>query len=148
MNRTAFILLAVVTGFSLRASAQTAAELKIKERSTFKGAPTMRDPFWPIGWQKRAPEGSSILAPKTGSALVASPEMFLKPELFIVSSISTGAVPIAIINGKMYGEGELIPFNAGGPKPVSAQVYKISDGTVTLRYQAKTVVIFQRGLQR
>ena len=140
MNRTALIALFVVAGCGLSAHGQTVDELKIKTHSVFNGPVSMRNPFWPVGWRK-----AGTLGPSGTGASAPAPVISIKPELFSVSSISTGAIPIAVINGKMYGEGELIPFAGGGLKPSTAQVFSIKDGQVTLRFEKQTVTIFQKG---
>lgn len=131
----------MIACFGTLASGQTVEELKIKERSSFRAPTTLRNPFLPLGWKKVS---STAAASAPMAAATPVPELF-KPDLFSVTSIATGGVPVAVINGRIYGEGELVPFNSGGPKPVSAQVYAIRDGMVTLRYQNKTVTVYQKG---
>lgn len=143
MNKTVLVALSMIAGFAVLAPAQTVEELKIKERSSFRAPVTLRNPFWPLGWQKPSPTAPG--APTVARSAATPVPVIFKPDLFTVTSISTGAVPVAVINGRIYGEGELISFNSGGPKPVSAQVYAIKDGMVTLRYQDKTVNVFQKG---
>jgi hypothetical protein len=129
-----------ISGFALVASAQTAAELKIKQPSEFDARTAIHDPFWPVGWQKAAP------VPQTGAASAAATALaganLLKPESFVVTSISTGALPLAVINGKAYGEGELI--NIGGAPTGSVQVFAIRDGVVILRSQNQTITVYIR----
>ena len=143
MNRTAFIAIAAVAGLSLSAAGQTAQELKIKQLSTFSAPTALRNPFWTIGFQKQALRQTAVVA-KPGAAV---PEAAIKAELFTVSSISTGARPVAIINGKICEEGELIAIPGAGPKAM-AQVSKIGDGAVTLRYLNQSVMVGLRGLRR
>ena len=137
MNKTATLALFLLAGCGLAAHAQTVEELKIKNRSTFDAfAAGARNPFWPVGWRKEAAGASRA----TATAAVAAPvEVVLRPQDFVVTSISVGALPLAVINGKAYGEGDLIPLSRG-KETVSVQVFAIRDGEVTLRHQTKTVV--------
>ena len=104
----------------------------------------MRSPFWKLGFTD---PGIQKTTTKAVGAATPAPEALLKAEFFVLTSVSTGAMPVAVINGRIYGEGELIPVNPGGAKPVSAQVFAIKDGQVVLRYQDKTVTIFQKGVR-
>ncbi len=142
MKKVAVLSLVALVGSSLLASAQTAQDLKIKERSSFNAPPSARNPFWPIGWQKEA--APSVQNSVDATVPLPPPELLLKPENFIVSSISTGRTSLALINGKAYGEGDLIPYDVGGQK-IAIQVYSIRDGMVTLRYKDKTIVSAIKG---
>lgn len=135
MNKLSLALL-LFAASNLVVSAQTAAELKIKKLSEFDAHTVSRDPFWPVGWQKAALAAPSGAASAAAAAALAATT--LKPESFVVTSISTGTLPLALINGKTYGEGELIPVDIGGRR-ITVQVYAIRDGTVTLRYQNQTI---------
>lgn len=115
------------------AGAQTAEELLIKERSSFRQSSEVRNPFLPIGWVKPAPQ--EVVAKSGGAPKVDHSALLFKPERFVVSSISTGAMPLALINGKTYGEGDLIPLG----EQESVQVERIRDGEVQLRFRDKTM---------
>ncbi|MEI8233505.1 MAG: hypothetical protein WCH57_02335 [Verrucomicrobiota bacterium] len=114
---------AVVTGLSCQA--QTAQDLGVAERSDFNAPLDGRDPFLPVGWQKPPQEPLSA-----ESGTPAQP--LLKPELFVVSSISVDRIRLAVINGKLCGEGDGFPFLLEGKQQVKVQVLKIQDGMVTL----------------
>ena len=111
-------------------SAQTAEELGASKRSSFDAAAIQRDPFLPIGYTRQAADG---LPSASNVALPPPTESFIRPEAFVVTSIAVDQLPLAVINGKTYGEGDTIPFNAGG-QPIKLQVYAIRDGGVVLRY--------------
>ncbi len=133
MKILSFLSLLSLAFAVLPASAQTVEDLQIKERSFFT-ASTARNPFLPVGWAKPEPIVPTVGKPVNPTAVVS--DAFFKPERFVVTSISIGALPLALINGKTYGEGDLIPVEAG----INVQVYAIRDGEVTLRYQSKTIV--------
>ena len=119
----------ILAGSSLVCIAQTAAELGVAQHSEFDGSTERRDPFVPIGW-KRPP---SAVAPVTKGIVALTTEAYIKPEAFTVSSISVDRVPLAVINGQPYAEGDSLPFLAG-EKKIKLKVYSIRDGAVTLRY--------------
>ena len=144
MNRTLLIALFATGGFCGIASAQTTADLKIKQPSIFKVPAGTRSPFWKLGFKDPSFQKVAV---KAGSPAVPAIESLLKPEFFVVTSISTGSMPVAVINGRIYAEGELIPLSPPGLKPVAAQVFAIRDGHVILRYQDKTMTIFQKGMR-
>ena len=161
MNKTAFLILLSGVAVGLSASAQSVEDLKITARSSFNASSiSPRDPFWPIGWQK---EGPAPVVNNSGASVPTqiTAEMLLKPENYVVTSISIGRIPLAVINGKPYGEGDLIPLVPAlspGTRPLAntapavllpggidpaglrAQVFSIRDGAVVIRFQHKTVV--------
>src|SRR4051812_7702067 len=105
-------LFAALAASTLAAPAEEAdvktAGYKLKKRSVFTQPETARSPFWPIGWIKPAP------GQVTQQTQEAAPMTKLDPEQFSVTSIVGGTPPIAIINGRPYGEGEYI--RAAKPK--------------------------------
>ena len=108
--------------------AQTAQDLGVQEQSAFDVSPGARDPFLPIGWQ-RPPDSSPV---ESGVPATAPAETLLKPEMFVVSSISVDHIRLAVINGKLYSEGEAFTFLVEGKQQVKMRVFKIQDGMVTL----------------
>jgi len=142
VKKIAVLLLLVAGTLSLPAAGQTVKELKITDCSAFSAPSTIRNPFWPIGWSR-----PTAVAQTPGPVVPVVQEIRLKPEDFVISSISTGQLPLAVINGRAYAEGELISMNVGTPQPMIVQVYAIRDGAVTLRYRDKTVVAFLKGVQ-
>ncbi len=130
VKNSALIALLILIGSSLVSLAQTAEELGAAKLSAFEVGTERRDPFVPIGWQRPASEPAPIVR---GAPVVMTTESYLRPEAFVVSSISVDRLPLAIINGKAYGEGDSLPFVAG-EKKIKLLVYSIRDGAVTLRY--------------
>src|SRR5271168_3925148 len=82
----------------ISSNAQTEGEFQLKHRSSFTDAPG-RNPFWPIGWVKGQETQNNVQE-------TAVP---VNEASFVVTSISSGSTtPLAVINGKTYGEGETI----------------------------------------
>jgi hypothetical protein len=133
INKVAVLLL-LVAGFAGAIQAQTAEELHITRRSSFETPGGLRDPLAPIGWQK----AGDVIVDGNGP-VVRTVESYIVPAAFVISSISLDRIPLAIINGKPYGEGDMMPFNAGGEK-IQLQVGAIRDGAVTLLYKAHQVI--------
>ena len=132
INSAACLLL--LAGFAGAAQAQTAEDLHVARRSTFESPAAARDPLTPIGWQK-----AGVVVTLPGGPVVRTAESYIVPAAFVVSSISLDRIPLAVINGRPYGEGDLMSFNAGGEK-IQLQISAIRDGAVTLRYKACEVV--------
>ena len=120
--------------FAGTARAQTAAapvakssgkEYVLAHSSSFDAPPGgSRNPFWPIGWTP-----SAVAAPAT----MAAQQIDVRPEQFMVTTISVDYPPLAIINGKSYGVGDQIPVTAD--RRVFVTVKQILDGVVVLDYQ-------------
>lgn len=133
MNSPASILPVVAGGILLllpaQGHAQNAEALQI-ERSTYQ-APAERTPFWPIGWNPQNPElAPVVLKSETDTT-------FFIPERFVLTSISIDRTTLALINGRAYGEGDLVPIN----ERFSAEVISIHDGEVKLRFRDKTISV-------
>lgn len=127
MKRTLLIAaLAFILGAPFMPEASAQSGFKLKNRSSFSSNRVTRDPFWPIGWSKQGGVQAVAAAP-------------VKAEDFVVSTIMIDqGAPLAVINGKVYGEGETMTLPAGGLK-VSVLVAAIEDGRVMLRYQGDTI---------
>ncbi len=103
----------------------------LAHKSSYTGTPATRSPFWPIGWVPSAP------VPVEAAVVVAT----VKPEDFVVTSISLDYPPLAVINKHTYGVGERIPVGAAAAGSASAKggefvtVRQISDGTVVLDHR-------------
>jgi hypothetical protein len=125
----------ILLGSASLASAQSAAELNIKSRSSFSLPATTRNPFWPVGWTKPSavPVGPQVATPQ------APVQTVIRPDDFVVSSISIGALSLAVINRKAYSEGEIIPIPGAPAGKPGAQVYSIRDGEVLLRYKEQVI---------
>ncbi len=114
--------------------AQSAEDLQLERRSESDISPAQRNPFWPVGWAKKEVNAAA----PSGAVENVIDTSFLVPSRFAVSSISIGKFPLAVINGKTYGEGDLIAVNNGANR-VNVQVVSIRDGKVKLRYADKTI---------
>ncbi len=109
-----------------------AGTYQLKNRSHFAIQDDAHNPFWPIGWVKPAPGVAN--APK------AAP-LFLKPESFSVSSISISAgAKCAVVNGKVYGEGEGIPASIDNRK-VLVRLVAIKDGGVVIGFGGQGIIV-------
>ena len=100
----------------------------------FQAAPP-RNPFWPIGWVKSETGGNTANVDETPVPITA--------DKFEVTSISTGASPLAVINGKTYAEGETI-IALYGEQKIKILVVAIHDGDVVLaisRQQKSRMII-------
>ncbi|MEI7958723.1 MAG: hypothetical protein WCI40_06410 [Verrucomicrobiota bacterium] len=128
-NSALILLILAVSGLACRA--QTSEELGVANRSVFNDTAERRDPFLPIGW-KRPPSGPELVLVK-GVNVPVTTESYIRPDAFSVTSIALDRIPLAVINGKPYGEGDVIPFVAGD-KPIKLRIYSIRDGVVTLSY--------------
>ena len=105
-----------------------AGGFNLKHRSSFNST-AARNPFWPIGWVK------------TDTGENETQEVALiTPSQFDITSISTGQNPLAVINGKTYGEGETITALYGSQK-IKILVLAINDGEVVLQYLDKKYTI-------
>ena len=128
-SKIASIALLVLGLGVITSNAQTDVTLKLKHRSSFSNAPA-RNPFWPIGWVKgENAQGSEQEA-----------EVPITADSFVVTSISISSTPQAIINGKIYAEGDVINALYGGQK-VKIQVMVINDGDVILQYLGKKYTV-------
>ena len=133
MNLRPVIALLFITANALAADPAPPAKYELKNRSAFKAADTARPPFWPVGWQKQARDTGPVAAPVPQGA---EP----KVEMFTLTSISLGNPSLAVINGRIYGEGDIIKLPKGSA-PLRIIVNRIADGTVVLQYLQKTLTI-------
>ncbi len=130
MKSSPLLSVLILAALGLGCGAQTTEELGVAQRSAFETSVERRDPFLPIGWER--PVSVPALAGLKGASAVPT-ESYLRPEAFVVSSIALDRLPLAVINGKTYGEGDPVLFVAGDKK-VALHVEAIRDGVVTLRY--------------
>lgn len=121
------------------AFAQTAEELGVAGRSSFQMEEGARDPLWPIGWTR--PSAVPTVAGE------APAQVLPRAEYFAVSSISLDRIPLAVINGQPYGEGDTVVWT-GDKKTFRLQIISIRDGAVTLRYQDLKLVCPLRQWQK
>ncbi len=146
-NHAVLILPLLVAGLSLSTSAQTVEELKLNAHSAYNVPASARNPFWPVGWQKPPPV---VSYPTTETRTAAPtptpvPEVILGPENFSITSISTGNISLAVVNGKAYAEGELIPIAATALGNTKVEVLSIRDGVVTFRYKKQLIPCHIKG---
>ncbi len=101
-------------------------EYVLAHTSSFQPQPNgQRNPFWPIGW-----------VPTAVVASVAAPVLVdVRPEQFVVTSVSLDAPALAVINGKTRGVGDRIPVSADSKDFVV--VKQILDGEVVLDYHGR-----------
>ncbi|MHA3770344.1 hypothetical protein ACXR0O_02270 [Verrucomicrobiota bacterium sgz303538] len=112
---------------------------QLKNRSTFTAPEVSRPPFWPIGFVKRAKIAGEVHVAPTPTAK-------LTPEMFAVTSILVGHPSLAVINGRAYGEGELLRGSKSAADPrARIRVMRIADGQVHLQSgDGQTVVVALR----
>jgi hypothetical protein len=78
--------------------------------------------------------------PVSTSIVAAEPNGKISADQIHVSAISLGNPRMAIINGRLVGEGETITLHpAGAPAAVSLRVRKISDGEIELSDGAQVI---------
>ena len=109
-------------------------KFEVKSKSSFNVPLNTRDPFWPIGWTKRA--GA---APQ----LTQAPKATIDESAFSVTSILVGQPSLAVVNGRAYSEGEMVRPPKGSP-PLRIRVQRISDGSVTLQAEDQMLVVALR----
>lgn len=107
-----------------------AGRYELQKKSAFTLAADRRAPFWPIGWVKRANQGSAEITQQ-------APKAKLDESAFAVTSIMLGNPSLAVINARAYSEGEFIRMPKGSV-PMKVRVQQISDGSVSLAYENQT----------
>ena len=126
MTRVSLLALGVIASLpALKAAdAPKLPAYELKNRSTFDINRNTRSPFWPIGWRKD-------LAPVQNTKAPTVKSFQIQAEHFSVTTILAGTPPVAIINGRGFGEGEPLPVVVGD-LPVQVMVRQIRDGGVWL----------------
>lgn len=110
---------------SVAAEEAKQAPYQLQNRSSFGIPVGTRPPFWPIGWTKT----NKIVVP-VGQP-VTTKIFQIQPGHFTITSILLSHPPLATINGRAFGEGEMLPVQVGG-QPVRVVVKAIRDGGVWL----------------
>jgi hypothetical protein len=119
----------------------TVETYQLKNRSQFTCVEKGRVPFWPIGWVKKEKNAMASDAPVVPAALI-------EPANFKVTSIMLGSNALAVINGRAYGEGEVLRQPRGAAKDPTAptlppgvhiRVQQILDGRVVLQCEQQTI---------
>ncbi len=125
------LAIALVAPAVLRAQSPAVPKTSGKEyvlthQSSFDAPPaSARNPFWPIGWVPTAP------VPTTAAAV----SLNVRPEDFVVTTISVDAPALAVVNGKTRGVGDQIPVSTDSRDFVT--VKQILDGVVVLDYHGR-----------
>lgn len=117
------------------AGPEKAGRYELKNRSAFHAAEDVRIPFWPIGFQRPAKAGAIVASPA-----LAAPKIQLEPRHFSVTSILLGSPALATINGRSFGEGEVLPVVSGGER-LRVVVRRIHDGGVMLDYEGHPILV-------
>ena len=132
-------------------SAPAPEPYQLKNRSAFAATgEDARAPFWPVGWVHRQGVSSQV-------GQVVAAKTVLDEKSFRVTSIllGSGAAPsLAVINGRAYGEGELLKMPRGmavaapalagtsaAPAAARIRVQRISDGSIVLQQADQTVTV-------
>lgn len=135
-------LFLTVAAFAIAAGAHAAPDkakhYDLKNRSTFSGGEDARIPFWPIGFQRPGKGGGTVAA-----TVAVAPKIQLEPRHFNVTSILLGNPALATINGRSFGEGEVLPVIFGSER-LRVVVNRIGDGMVTLGYEGQAIQVPMR----
>lgn len=132
MKTSSFAFVVIALGLAaIPVQAQSVDALELEKRSSYR-SPSERIPFWPIGW---APAGEVALTPVIQTEEIDT--SFFTPDKFSLTSISIGRLPLALINGRTYSEGDPIPVGAGH----SGEVVAVRDGEAVLRFRDKTISV-------
>jgi hypothetical protein len=94
----------------------------------------------PVHAARQDPRVPSVSTPVSTPIVAAEPNLKISADLIHVSAISLGDPRLAIINGRLVGEGEKIILHpAGAPATVSLRLRKISDGEIELSDGAQVI---------
>ena len=126
---------ALVLSAAARAESDKAKGYELKNRSSFRADGDVRIPFWPIGFQR-----PKIKADGTTDAPVIASKIQIEPGQFSVTSILLGNPALATINGRSFGEGEVLPVVFGSER-LRVVVRAIRDGGVTLDYEGRQILV-------
>lgn len=129
----ALVVSALAADDSLDPKAPPLGNYEVKMQSTFALQDDARRPFWPIGWVKPNAVPSQPTGPVTKPTVLSADD-------FAVTSVLLGNPSLAVINGRAYGEGEVVRMpkaaaeKGAAPKSkVRVQVARILDGRVVLQ---------------
>ena len=129
---------AVAVAATVRAEPDKAKRYELKNRSAFNSADDARIPFWPFGFQRPSKTGGTVSTP-----VAAASKIRLEPRHFNVTSILLGNPALATINGRAFGEGEILPVVFGSER-LRVVVNRIHDGIVTLGYDGQEIQVPMR----
>lgn len=114
---------------------------ELKNRSSFGIAKNARAPFWPIGWVKpKAGIVKPVVARNEPVVAEVDNRFLIEARHFNVTSVLTGNPPLATINGRSFGEGEVLPVVAGNAR-IRVVVRSIRDGGVALQQDEHVVFV-------
>ncbi len=125
----ALVTFTAVLAVSMPLHAETSVDVEALPRtSSFDSKSIERDPFLPIGWQKK-----TVLRERPR-------ELTITPDAFRVTSIviGGGGAGLAIINGRGYAAGESIRVNVGG-HDVGVLVKEVKDGEVVFLHNGQDI---------
>ena len=134
---TARILLAIAGASLALSTARGVEPYELKSKSAFQADSEARAPFWPVGWVKPRRDGSG--QPVQPQAEPVS-RIQLQPQYFNITTVLLGNPPLATINGRAFGEGELLPVVAGKQR-LRVLVRAIRDGGVWLEYETQQLFV-------
>jgi hypothetical protein len=104
--------------------------IETKNKSTFEVDPSVRNPFWPIGWK---PAAKAVIS-EHGNADI-------QPAAFLVSSITLDhGARFAIINGKTMVEGQQFGLQLAG-QTYQLTLKAIEDGRVVLSRRDQEIIV-------
>lgn len=110
-----------------------AGDYQIKNKSHFSFSDSAHNPFWPIGWSK------PVRGPQVADSTL--PAVTIKSTDFAVSSISLmQGAHCAVINGRVYGEGERVPVLINNQKAL-VQIVSIQDGLVVVSHGGQAISV-------
>ena len=133
-----FTIAAIAVFASAQAEPDKAKRYELKNRSAFHLGDDARIPFWPIGFHRPDKNGG------TGTTTFApAPKIQLEPRHFNVTSILLGNPALATINGRSFGEGEVLPV-VSGTERLRVVVRGIRDGVVALDYEGHEILVPMR----
>ena len=127
--RIGIVIFTVALASHLPTNAKTSARVEVTPRnSTFGAQLIKRNPFLPIGWQKKSP------------ATEHPHQITITPDAFRVTSIVTGGIGagLAIINGRGYAAGEAIRISVEGQE-VGVLVKEVRDGEVVFLHNGQEI---------
>jgi hypothetical protein len=139
MKSSMLLLAAAATASALCPAAIADSEnlkpYELKNRSVFHADMDARIPFWPIGWKRPGQKADGVT-----EAPVTTSKVQLEPGHFSVSSVLLGHPALAMINGRSFGEGEVLPVIYGNER-LKVIVRSIRDGGVTLEHEGKLIFV-------
>ena len=127
---------ALVLSAPARAETEKAKAYDLKNRSSFQTEDDARIPFWPIGFVRPKIKGDGT----TAAPVAVTHKIQLEPGNFSVTSILLGDPALATINGRSFGEGELLPVMYGTER-LRIVVRAIRDGGITLDYEGELIQV-------